>query len=343
MGVDKCRTMAAATMVSRAPESGISDDGVGAVNLFEMEVWEAGDEARNIAAGGLYFHGHGNCVFVVLHAKNYRQAEVGCGIQRLPEFAFAGRTVAERDVGDLVALELDILKLAVIAFGFLGGVRMPGEITAGFGASDGLQNLGASGGRLSNDIESLKGPVRGHLAAAGTGIVGRADSAEQHFVGSGAQGETQGAVAVIRIEPVVGWLQRKSRSDAHGFVAGAGDLEENLLLPLEQDLAVVHAARGEHYAVRINQLLTRQALIVLGLFRDADFVQLGVDFGRGHAAFFTPQNFQSRIIVNGWGHLGIGLAASFELRASSKQQPRLARSHLAARGSEPVGSPDRLF
>src|SRR3984893_4999504 len=200
--------MAAASMVSRASESRVSDDGVSAVNLFEMEVGKTGDEARNVAAGVLHFHRHGNRVFVVLHAKNYRQAKGGCGVQRLPEFAFAGSAVAERDVGDLGALELDILELAVIAFGLLSSVGMPGEIAAGFGASDGLQDLGTGGGRLSNDIEPLVGPVRGHLAAAGTGIVGRADGTEQHLVRSCAQGETQGAIAVIGIEPVVGGLQR---------------------------------------------------------------------------------------------------------------------------------------
>src|SRR2546430_7330971 len=135
--------MAGAAMVGRAPESCVSDDGVGAVNLLEMEVGKSGDEARNVAAGRLHFDGHGNRIFVVLHAKNYRQTEIGCGVHRLPEFAFAGRAVAERDVGDFVTLELDILELAVIAFGFLGGVRMPGEIAAGFGASDGLPDLGA--------------------------------------------------------------------------------------------------------------------------------------------------------------------------------------------------------
>src|ERR1700674_2813939 len=176
MGVDKCRTMAAAAMISRAPESRVGDDGVGAVNLFEMEVGEAGDEARNVAAGGLHFPGNGNRIFVFLHAKNYGQAEVGCGVQRLPEFAFAGGAVSERDVGDFVALELDILELAIIAFGLLGGVGMPGEIAAGFRASDRLQNLGARGRRLSNDIEALEGPVRGHLAARGTGIGGRSYS-----------------------------------------------------------------------------------------------------------------------------------------------------------------------
>jgi len=98
---------------------------------------------------------------------------------------------------------------------------MLGEIAAGFGASDGLQNLGAGGGRLGDDVEPLVGPVRGHLASAGTRVVGRAHGAQQHFERSGAQGETQRTVAIVRIEPVVGGLQRQGRSRAHGFVAGA--------------------------------------------------------------------------------------------------------------------------
>ena len=186
-----------------------------------MEVREAGDEARNVAARGLHFDGHGNRISIILHAKNYRQAVVGGGVQRLPEFAFAGGAVAERDVGDFIAPELDILELAVIAVGFLRGLGMPGEIAAGFGASDGLQNLGAGAGRLGDDVEVLEGPVRGHLTAAGTGIVGCAYGAEQHFVRSCAQGEAQGAVAVVGVEPVVVGLQRKSRRNSQGFVAGA--------------------------------------------------------------------------------------------------------------------------
>jgi hypothetical protein len=46
---------------------------------------------------------------------------------------------------------------------------------------------------------------------------------------------------------------------------GAGNLEEDLLLALEQDLAVVDAPRGEHDAIGIDELLTGQALIGLGL------------------------------------------------------------------------------
>ncbi len=158
MGVDERRTVARAAIVGGAPEGGVGDDGIGAVDFFEMEVGEAGDQARNVAAGGLHFDRNGNRVLVVLHAENYRQAAVGGGVQRLPEFAFAGGAVAERDVGDFVALELDVLELAVIAFGFLRGVGMLGEIAAGFGASDGLQNLGAGGGRLGDDVEPLVRP-----------------------------------------------------------------------------------------------------------------------------------------------------------------------------------------
>ena len=71
-------------------------------------------------------------------------------------------------------------------------------------------------------------------------------------------------------------------------MARARDLKENLLLALQHDLAVVHTPRGEHDAIGINQLRTGQALIGLGFFAILIFVQLGIDFGRGHSVFFTP-------------------------------------------------------
>jgi hypothetical protein len=39
-------------------------------------------------------------------------------------------------------------------------------------------------------------------------------------------------------------------------------------------------------------------LIVFGLFRDAEFVQLGIDFGRGHCVPFTPPRSGTELIVN---------------------------------------------
>ena len=41
-------------------------------------------------------------------------------------------------------------------------------------------------------------------------------------------------------------------------MAGAGDLKEDLLLPLEQDLAVVRAPRKEHQPVKLDELLVAQ-------------------------------------------------------------------------------------
>ncbi len=124
MGMDKRRPVARAAVIRGALHGSVGDDRVGAVDLLEMEIREPGYQPRNVAAGSLHFDGHGNRVFVVLHAENHGQSPVGSRIQRLPEFAFAGRPVAERDVGDLIALELNILELAVIAIGLLRGLGM---------------------------------------------------------------------------------------------------------------------------------------------------------------------------------------------------------------------------
>ena len=99
-------------------------------------------------------------------------------------------------------------------------------------------------------------------------------------------------MTIIRIKPVVPRLQRESSPHSNRFVAGARDLEKNLLLALEQDLAVVDSPRGKHDAIRIDQLLTGEPLIGLALSRVA-LVQLGIDFGCAHV-----EEFQPRIIVN---------------------------------------------
>ena len=109
--------------------------------------------------------------------------------------------------------------------------------------------------------------MRWHLPPAGAGVVGRAHRAQQHFIGSRTQAEQQRPVAIIRKEPVVAGLERKGRGHAHGFMTGARDLEENFLLALEQDLAVVHTARGKHDAISINELLAGEALVILAVFR----------------------------------------------------------------------------
>src|SRR5258708_7402279 len=113
----------------------------------------------------------------------------------------------------------------------------------------------------------FEGPVRRHLASAGAGVVRGTDCAEEHFIRCAAEGEAQSAVAVIRVEPVVGGLESQAGSYAESFMACARDLEEDFLLALEQDLAVVNAARHVHEVVVVDELLRSQAFV--GLFLDS--------------------------------------------------------------------------
>jgi len=53
-------------------------------------------------------------------------------------------------------------------------------------------------------------PVRRHLASAGTGVVGCANALQEHVVRLHPERQAQGAVAVVRIEPVVSGLQRQA-------------------------------------------------------------------------------------------------------------------------------------
>ena len=110
-----------------------------------MKVGEIGDETRDVAAGSLHFDGDRDRVFVVLNAEEDGEAVVGGGVEGLPEFAFAGGAVAEGNVADFVAAELDIFELAVVAGGLGGGVGMAREVASGFGATDGVENLAARG------------------------------------------------------------------------------------------------------------------------------------------------------------------------------------------------------
>src|ERR1700722_1816098 len=79
-----------------------------------MKIREARDEARNVASGGLYFHRHRDRVAVVLDAENYWQLAERRGIHRFPELAFAAGAVAERNIGDFVAMERHVFELAVV-------------------------------------------------------------------------------------------------------------------------------------------------------------------------------------------------------------------------------------
>ncbi len=106
-------------------------------------------------------------------------------------------------------------------------------------------------------------PVRGHLAATGGRIGGGADSLQKLRCRGDAEGQDQGAIAIVRKEPVVAGAQIGRGGQQQGFMAGTGDLKVNFLLALEQDLAVVDAPRENHKAVEFQQLLRDKAFVRL--------------------------------------------------------------------------------
>jgi len=70
-------------------------------------------------------------------------------------------------------------------------------------------------------------------------IVGGTHRRQKHFGGCHAEGQAEGAVAIIRIEPVVCRPERFASRNEHGLVSRAGDLKEDLVLSLELYLLVV--------------------------------------------------------------------------------------------------------
>ena len=100
--------------------------------------------------------------------------------------------------------------------------------------------------------------MRRHLASTAGDVRCGSDRLQELFFYSVAESEADGAVAVVRKEPVVTGLQRHSGGYEQCFMAGAGDLEEDLLLPLEHNLAVICFAGKVHEPVKLHQLVPGQ-------------------------------------------------------------------------------------
>src|SRR3989454_10094492 len=96
-------------------------------------------------------------------------------------------------------------------------------------AAHGLEQLRAGGARLADDVERLVAPVGRHLAAPRVGILGRTDRREEHLRGGHAEAETERAVAIVGIEPIVCGAEHSPSGHQHALVSRAGDLEEDLV------------------------------------------------------------------------------------------------------------------
>ena len=98
---------------------------------------------------------------------------------------------------------------------------------------------------------------------AGKLVVLRSDGAEQHLERRHPERQTQGSIAIVRVEPVVPGLEVHAGRHEHGFVPGAADLEEDQALVLELNLFVVEPPGHDHRPVRTEQIFTGEAVEVV--------------------------------------------------------------------------------
>ena len=220
---------------------------VRAVALHDVQAGEARRELRYAAARGLNLDRHADRVAVVLYDVDDRELQVARRVERLPELPLGGGAVAGADDDDFVVVVGRELE-----------PRYDAHLGAGFGRADRLEELCAGRRRGRRDVEALVTEMRRHLATTG-GRVGLGADGLQEMVQRGlAEREHHRPVAVVRVEPVLPGDAVLGDGHADSLVTGTGNLEEDLVLALQADLAVVDAARGDHGAVEPQKLLVRE-------------------------------------------------------------------------------------
>ena len=247
--VNQRRALARARVRDRFAHGPIALYEIGAVDADDFEVRKRLDQPRDVAAGRVIFGRARNRVAVVFDHADDGEPLGADRVHELPELAFAGRAVADRDVGDFVLLDLR-----------RRGAQQRQPLRR-FGAAGALQALHAGRARAVHDVQRRLAPVRRHHAAARGRIVRRADRREQHLVRRHAEHERQRAIAIVGEEPVVSRLERHAGGDENRLVAGAADLEEDLALVLELDFLVVEASRQHHPAIRREQIVAGEAFV----------------------------------------------------------------------------------
>ena len=252
MTMHKRRPIARTAPGDRLLKCKIARHRIGAVDLRKVEVRKICYQPRDVPAGGVDLDRNRDCVFIVLDNKEHRQLGIGSGVERFPELPLAGRPFAERDINYLVAMELHILELPVVALALSRRFGMARKIPSRLGAAYRLKALSRRRRGLRHDMKSGMAPVRRHLAAAAGDICRCANTLQELLFRSIAQRQAERPVAIIRIKPIVARLQRESGRDQQRLVTSPGDLEEDFLLPLQHDLAVVHSPREIHQPVDLN-------------------------------------------------------------------------------------------
>ena len=218
-GMHQRRPLAGARMRHRFGQRLIRRHEIRAVHFHALQIREARDQARDVSARRLPLHRHRNGVAVVLDQKHQRQVFQARRVHRFPELALAGGALAARYQRHFVRRRI--------------------QISVGLRAARRLHKLRAGGRRSGDDVQLGRAPVRGHLASAGIRIGRRSHGPQQHLLGRDAQHQTQRAVAIVKIKPIMPRPQNQPRGGLHGLVSGAADLKKDAILPFQQNLPVV--------------------------------------------------------------------------------------------------------
>ena len=91
-----------------------------------------------------------------------------------------------------------------------------------------------------------------HLSAGAVRIVVGPYRSEEMVERDLADRERQGTVAIVEVKPIVAALEVGSHRNLDGLVSGPRDLEEDLVLALEGDLAVIQPSSRDHGAVGLE-------------------------------------------------------------------------------------------
>ena len=105
MRMHERRALARADVCRGLPHGAKAGEEIGAVDGIDVQAGKRSNEAGDVAARGLDLDRNRDRVAVVFDEEEDRQAPEAGRVQRFPELALARRTVAERDVDDLVGLE----------------------------------------------------------------------------------------------------------------------------------------------------------------------------------------------------------------------------------------------
>ena len=252
--MDEGRPLPVARVGERVLQRIVRGQKVAAVGLGDEEAGIRTHELRDGAAGRVHLDGHRDRIAVVLHDEDDGELQRARRVQRLPELAFRGGALSDRDDDNFV-------RRRVRDRAGKAGRLLTQEIAAGLGRSDAGQALGARGRRGREDAQRGRAPVRGHLPPRRRRVVRGAEGLQEHVPRRHPEAEADRAVAVVREEPVrpLPHVERDRRLDR--LVPRAADLEEDPALALELDLLVVDPAGRDHVPVRPEKILARKPFV----------------------------------------------------------------------------------